>query len=175
MAVASPFDAELSALAAKLEATRLYFGDAETKQAQKSKLDANARLREELSSEALARRDTFNSTASGKANFLGNSELVDAVTSGRVDLDEIEQEDLPASLQALAPAQQKAVIEEQARRRDQLQQEIRKLSESRSSYIRKKVEAAGGADDSLDEKIYSAVKEQAAGSGLSYESDSASY
>ncbi len=71
VAVASPFDAELSALAAKLEATRLYFGDAETKQAQKSKLDANARLREELSSEALARRDTFNSTASGKANLSG--------------------------------------------------------------------------------------------------------
>ena len=175
VAVATPFDEELSALAAKLEDTRLYFGDEETRKAQKAKLDANARLRKELSSEALARRDTFNATASGKANLLGESELVDAITSGRVVLDEIEEENLPSSLQALAPAEQKAAISEQAKRRDELQQEIRKLSASRSDFIKEKIEAEGGAEDSLDEKIYSAVKEQAAEIGLTYESDSASY
>jgi Mg-chelatase subunit ChlD len=175
VAVATPFDEKLSTLAAELEDTRLYFGDEETKKAQKAKLDANARLREELSSEALARRDTFNATASGKANLLGDSELVDAVTSGRVELDQIEEENLPASLQALAPAEQQQVIEQKAKRRDELQQEIRKLSASRSQFIKQKVEAEGGADDSLDEKIYRAVKDQAAGIGLTYESDSASY
>ena len=175
VAVATPFDEELSALAAKLEDTRLYFGDEETRKAQKTKLDANARLRKELSSEALARRDTFNATASGKANLLGESELVDAITSGRVVLDEIEEENLPSSLQALAPAEQKAAISEQAKRRDELQQEIRKLSASRSDFIKEKIEAEGGAEDSLDEKIYSAVKEQAAEIGLTYDSDSASY
>ncbi|MCP4469067.1 MAG: VWA domain-containing protein [Gammaproteobacteria bacterium] len=175
VAVATPFDEDLSALAAELEDTRLYFGDEETKKAQKAKLDANARLRKELSSEALARRDTFNSTASGKANLLGESELVDAVTSGRVELDEIEEENLPSSLQAMAPAEAQEVIEQKAKRRDELQREIRKLSASRSQFIKEKVEAEGGADDSLDEKIYRAVKDQAAGIGLTYESDSASY
>ena len=175
VAVATPFDEKLSRLAAELEDTRLYFGDAETKVAQKAKLDANARLRKELSAEALARRDTFNATASGKANLLGESELVDAITSGRVELDSIEEENLPASLQAMAPTEQMEVITEQAQRRDQLQQEIRKLSASRSNFIKEKVAAEGGADDSLDEKIYGAVKEQAAAAGLTYDSDSASY
>jgi len=175
VAVATPFDEELSALAAELEDTRLYFGDEETRKAQKAKLDANARLRKELSSEALARRDTFNATASGKVNLLGEGELVDAITSGRVELDEIEEENLPSSLQALAPAEQKAVISEQAKRRAELQQEIKKLSASRSEFIKEKVEAEGGADDSLDEKIYRAVKDQAASIGLTYDSDSASY
>ena len=175
VAVATPFDEKLSRLAAELEDTRLYFGDEETKVAQKAKLDANARLRKELSAEALARRDTFNATASGKANLLGKSELVDAITSGRVELDAIEEEDLPASLQAMAPAEQMEVISEQAQRRDQLQQEIRQLSESRSNFIKKKIATDGGADDSLDEKIYRAVKDQAAGIGLTYDSDSASY
>lgn len=175
VAVATPYDEKLSELAAELEDTRLYFGDEEAKKAQAAKLDANARLRRELSSEALARRDTFNSTASGKANLYGESELVDAITSGRIELDEIEEENLPASLQSMAPAEQKAVIGEQARRRDALQQEIRKLTESRSLYIKKKIEAEGGADDSLDEKIYQAVRDQAASSGLLYDRDSASY
>ena len=175
VAVATPFDEKLSRLAAELEDTRLYYGDAETKVAQKAKLDANARLRRELSAQALARRDTFNATDSGKANLLGESELVDAISSGRVALDAIEEENLPASLQAMAPEKQMEVITEQAQRRDQLKQEIRKLSESRSNFIKEKVAVEGGADDSLDEKIYSAVKDQAAAVGLTYESESASY
>jgi Mg-chelatase subunit ChlD len=136
VAVATPFDEELSTLAAELEDTRLYFGDEETKKVQKAKLDANARLRKELSSEALARRDTFNATPSGKANLLGESELVDAITSGRIELDEIEEANLPASLQAMAPAEQREVINQQAKRRDELQQEIKKLSASRSQFIK---------------------------------------
>ncbi len=175
VAVSTPFDEKLSALAAELEGTRLYFGDEEAKIAQKSKLDANARLRKELSKQALARRDTFNATASGKANFLGNDELVDAITSGRIELDEIETENLPASLQAMEPTEQMEVITEQAKRRDQLRQEIKKLSESRGNFIKEEIESAGGADDSLDEKIYRAVKNQAASIGLTYDSDSASY
>jgi len=75
----------------------------------------------------------------------------------------------------MAPAEQMPVITEQAKRRDQLNQEIKKLSESRSRFIKEKVEAEGGAEDSLDEKIYSAVKDQAASVGLTYDSDSASY
>ena len=175
VAVSTPFDEKLSRLAAELEDTRLYFGDEKTRAAQKAKLDANARLREELSAEALARRDTFNATASGKANLLGDSELVDAISSGRVELDDIDEENLPASLQTMAPEEQMAVINEQAQRRDQLQQQIKKLSESRSNFIKEKVEAEGGAEDSLDEKIYRAVKDQAAAIGLTYSSESAAY
>jgi len=175
VAVSTPFDEKLSRLAAELEDTRLYFGDEKTRAAQKAKLDANARLRKELSAEALARRDTFNATASGKANLLGDSELVDAISTGRVELDDIEEENLPASLQAMAPEEQMAVINRQAKRRDQLQQEIKKLSESRSNFIKEKVEAEGGAEDSLDEKIYRAVKNQAGAIGLTYSSESAAY
>ncbi|MCP4981506.1 MAG: VWA domain-containing protein [Gammaproteobacteria bacterium] len=175
VAVSTPFDEKLSTLAAELEDTRLYFGDEEAKVAQKAKLEANARLRKELSKEALARRDTFNATASGKANLLGDDELVDAITSGRIELQEIDKKNLPASMQAMAPAEQMEVITEQAQRRDQLKQEINKLSESRSNFIKEKVAEEGGAEDSLDEKIYRAVKDQAASIGLTYESDSASY
>ena len=175
VAVATPFDEELSKLGVELEATRLYYGDDKARKAQKRKLEANARLREELSTEALARRSAYNATASGKKNFLGESELVEMVTSGRIALEEIQQEELPASMQMMAAEEQMEVITEQAQRREELQQKIEKLSESRNRFIKEKVDAAGGADDSLDEKIYRAVKDQAASVGLSYDSDSAKY
>ncbi len=175
VAVPTPFDEQLSKLAGELENTRLFFGDAEAREAQQAKLAAGTRLKRELSTEALARRATFNATESGEANLLGDNELVDAVTSGRVELESIERKDLPASLQAMAPEEAMAVIADKKRQRDRLKQEIRRLAESRDRYIEKEVEAGGGAEDSLDEMIYRAVREQGASVGLSYDADSARY
>ena len=175
VAVATPFDKQLSALAARLEETRLYYGDAEAKEIQKRKNEATRKLHDELSVPAMARRSTYNATASGKSNFLGEGELVDAISSGRVELDDIDRDDMPASLQALAPEEQMEIITDQARRRDKIKGDIRKLSESRSRYIEQKIAVEGGASDSLDEKIYNAVKKQAKHKGLIYESESASY
>ena len=175
VAVETPFDKKLSELAASLEGTRLYYGDEEAKQSQKRKNEATSKLHDELSEAALARRATYNATASGKTNFLGKGELVDAISSGRVELDDIDKDDLPASLQALAPEKQMAIISDQARRRDKIKNDINKLSESRSNYIRQEITALGGASESLDEKIFGAVKEQAKLKGLIYESEEASY
>ena len=175
VAVVTPFDKKLSALAASLEETRLYYGDVEAKESQKRKSAATRKLHDELSEAALARRATFNATASGESNLLGKGELVDAISSGRVELDDIDKDDMPASLQALAPEEQMEIITDQARRRDKIKSDIRKLSESRSRYIEQQIAADGDASDSLDEKIYSAVKKQAKHKGLVYESESASY
>jgi len=175
VAVETPFDKKLSELAASLEKTRLYYGDEEAKETQKKKIEATSKLHEELSEAALARRATYNATASGKSNFLGKGELVDAISSGRVELDDIDKDDLPASLQALAPEKQMEIINDQSRRRDEIKNDIKKLSESRSDYIRQEIKAQGGASESLDEKIFGAVKEQAKLKGLIYESEEASY
>ena len=175
VAVATPFDKQLSDLAASLESTRLYYGDEEAKASQKRKNVATSKLHDELSEAALARRATYNATASGESNFLGKGELVEAISSGRVELDDIDKDDMPASLQALAPEEQMEIIGNQARRRDELKSEIKKLSESRSDYIRQEIAAKGGASESLDAKIFGAVKDQAKEKGLIYESEAASY
>ncbi len=175
VAVATPFDERLSKLAEQLEETRLFYGDAEDRLAQQRKLEAGAKLREKASTEALARRSTYNATKAGKKNLLGDSELVDAITSGRVELDDIDRDNLPASIAPLAPAEQLEVIRQKADERARLEQEIESLSEYRNAYIKERVDAAGGAEDSLDEKIYRAVKDQAASVGLSYEAESATY
>ena len=175
VAVSTPFDDELARLASELEDTRMFYGDARAREAQKRKLDAGKKLHDGLSTEALARRSAYNATASGRKNFLGENELVDAITSGEVELEEIEQENLPSSIQLMAPAEQMQVIEDKAKRRDEIKREIESLAESRDRYIKEQVEAAGGADDSLDEKIYRAVRDQAASIGLSYDGESAKY
>lgn len=175
VAVATPYDKKLSELAASLEDTRLYFGDRETKQRQKKKNEATRKIQQGLSDEALARRASFGATPSGAANFLGEGELVDAISSGRIELDDIDKDDMPASLQAFAPAEQMVIITNQARQRAEIKRDIQKLSETRNVYIRDQVAKDGGAKESLDEKIYSAVKKQAKTKGLVYESEEARY
>ena len=62
-----------------------------------------------------------------------------------------------------------------AGQRDALKDEIRQLAEQRATYLKQKVEEAGGAPESLDTKIYSAIRAQAAEKGLQYEAGGPSY
>jgi hypothetical protein len=175
VAIATPFDEEIATLSEKLDDTRLYYGTKEEKEKQQRKVDAANKLHAASSVESRARRAAFNASKSGVANFLGEGELVDEVTSGRVDLSSIDKDKLPEPMQAMAPEEQAAIISETAERRNELQRQISELTEERSAYLDKKVDEAGGARDSLDDKIYRAVREQAGKLGMSYEADAPAY
>jgi len=175
VALKTPFDKNLADLSKKLDDTRLYYGDAKEKASKKKKLEAADKLHTLSSVESRARRATFNASKSGKTNLLGKGELVDEIASGRVDLVDIEKDKLPAALQTMAPDAQQAFIAETAQQRKELTQEIQQLAKQRNTYIKKQLNEKGGASDSLDEKIFSAVRDQAAKKGLRYDADLATY
>jgi Mg-chelatase subunit ChlD len=175
VAIATPFDAKIASLSKKLDDTRLYYGTPEEKEKQQRKLDAAAKLHAASSVESRARRAAFNASDSGAANFLGEGELVEDVTSGRVDLSRIDKDQLPAPMQAMAPAAQAAIIRETAEQRNELKRQIDALAKQRAAWLDRKVEEAGGARDSLDDQIYRTVREQAGKLGMSYEADAPAY
>ena len=175
VAIATPFDEKIASLSKKLDDTRLYYGTREAKEQQQRKLAAAEKLHTAASVESKARRATFNASDSGATNFLGKGELVDEVTSGRVDLSSIDKDQLPAPMQAMNPEKQAAVISETAERRNELKRQISDLTKQRTAYLDEKVEEAGGARDSLDDQIYRTVKEQAGKLGLSYKADAPAY
>ncbi|MFW5450617.1 MAG: vWA domain-containing protein [Methylophagaceae bacterium] len=175
VAIATPFDKTMAELSAKLDDTRLYYGNEEAQRKQALKVEAANKLHKEASDESLARRATFNATKSGKANFLGNDELVDAITSGRVELADIPEKELPASIQAMAPEEQVSFIAKAKNERNDLEQEMKVLAKKRDTYLHEKVAELDGAKDSFDSKIYSSIKAQAEEKGLIYDDDSAKY
>lgn len=175
VAIATPFDKKLAKLSKELDDTRLYYGD-KTKRAEKErKVAAATKLHESASVESRARRAAFNSSRSGEANLIGDSELVDDVASGRVEIEKLDRDQLPEPIRAMAPAAQQQLIEETAESRQKLQREIRQLAQERNDYLKKKVEESGGAKDSLDAKIYGAVRSQSATKGLKYEAAAPAY
>lgn len=175
VALSTPYDKKLAALSEKLDKTRIYYGSVEEKARAQAKEAATGKVHAEASVASQARRAAFNASKSGAANLLGENELVDDVKSGKADLSKIEREKLPAAMQALAPAEQKALVEETARQRDELKKEIGELARRRSDYLATEVDKAGGAKDSLDARIYGAVKEQAGKKGLRYEAPAPAY
>lgn len=175
VAIATPFDEKIATLSEKLDDTRLYYGSGEEKEKQRRKMEAASKLHAAASVESRARRATFNVSKSGAANFLGEGELVDEVSSGRVDLSSIDKDQLPEPMQAMAPEEQAAIISETAERRNELNRQISELTKERADYLGKKVEQAGGARDSLDDQIYRTVREQAGRLGMSYEADAPAY
>ena len=175
IAIATPYDKKMAELSAKLDNTRLYYGDKDKKVKQQSKVAATRKLHKEASEESLARRAEFNSAPSGKTNFLGDGELVEAISSGRVDLSSIAKEELPKNLQEMDVATQKVLIQQKAKERETLQDEIKQLAEKRNGYLKTEIAKAGGKKDSLDAKIYGSIRSQAKEKGLLYDEDSAKY
>ena len=169
VAYTTPFDEEIANLSAKLDDTRLYYGTEEEKEKMRGKVAATDKLHAGASIASRARRGVFNVSAGGRTNLLGDNELVAAVASGSIDLNELDEDALPEALKPMARAEQEAFVAELAEERADLQRQIRELSQDRDGYLAKKVDAAGGLKDSLDQKIYDAVKEQAGEAGLKYE------
>ena len=169
VAINTPFDEEIAELSAQLDDTRLYYGTEEEREKMKDKVAATDKIHAGLSVASRARRAEFNASVGGRANLLGENELVAAVVDGAVALDELDEDALPEPLKAMAPAEQEAFVAELSQKREDLQRQIRALSEDRSGYLAKKVDEAGGMKSSLDQKLYDAVKEQAREDGLEYE------
>ena len=169
VAFTTPFDEEIADLSAKLDDTRLYYGTEEEKEKMRGKVAATDKLHEGASLASRARRGVFNVSAGGRTNLLGDNELVAAVASGSIDLNELDEDALPAALKPMARAEQEAFVAELAEERSDLQRQIQELSQDRDGYLAKKVDEAGGLKDSLDQKIYNAVKEQAGEAGFKYE------
>ncbi|MGR9108243.1 MAG: vWA domain-containing protein [Gammaproteobacteria bacterium] len=175
VAIKTPYDEQLAELSVRLDATRFYYGTAEEKARKAKKLVATDQLHRSASLESRARRAAFNASKSGKANRIGKNDLVEDVSSGRLDLKEVDRDLLPEPLKPMTPAAQEAFVRDKAELRGKLQNEIEELAAQRSEFLKKKVEKQGGAKDSLDQRLYDVVREQAGKKGLVYTSDAPAY
>jgi Mg-chelatase subunit ChlD len=175
VAIRTPFDKKLAALSKKLDDTRLYYGSKEVREKKQEKIVATNKMHASASVESRARRAAFNASHSGKSNLIGDSELIDGIASGRVELGAIEQDQLPEPLQAMAPEERQVRINELAGERKALQEEIKELAAQRKNFLLKKAKESSKTDSSLDRKLYHTIREQAAHAGIRYEAEEPAY
>ena len=175
VAVSTPYDRKIAELSEQLEQTRIAYGDRGDFEKHREKVVRAERVQKKASVEAKARRGLYNISSSGKKNLLGEKDLVDDVVSGKAELDKIKKEHLPPAMQSMdkdALAAQITLVEQQ---RKDLKAQIKTLGEQRQSFVKEALAKKGGAEDSLDEKLYKTIKKQAKEKGIEYSSEEAAY
>lgn len=175
VAVASPYDEKIAMLSKQMDETRLFFGSKEVKEVKRKKTAATRLFNSRASAPSIARKAEFNLSESGSRNFADDNELVDAVTSGRIELDMIEDSELPVELQKLDRAEQEKIVHQKAKKRERLQSQLGALSKQRNDYVKAELEKTGADKDSIDSKIYQSVVSQASKKGLVYTEEARKY
>jgi hypothetical protein len=158
--VPSPQDDEIARLGGELNQTYIPYGAQGTAGlARQQAQDGNA---------AKAHKGASVNRALAKSKSLySNSywDLVDAVKNGQVDVKTVNTTDLPAELQKLSVEARRAAVDAKARERAALQARIRELETERGRYLAQ-VRRGQSTDESLDEVIMQALRDQASCRGF---------
>jgi len=175
IAVSTPYDEEIASLAKNLDDTRLFYGDKKVLEEKAAKVAAADHFNRSAPAASVARKAEFNVSKSGARNLEGDNELVADISSGKVALEEISEAELPKELRKLGRKEQKMMLAEKARKRDELKERIGKLSAQRNDYLKEQFAETGTDKESLDNKIYQTVRAQAGEKGLVYSDEAAKY
>lgn len=156
--VNAPQDKRLAELNAELNKTYIPYGSHGHKNANRQAVqDANS---SNISGGLLAKR--AKSKASG---YYRNStwDLVDAEKEGKVDLNTMEEKDLPAPMRSMDNKQRKAYIAETAKKRHEIKQEILTLSKEREAYVKnEQTKRTKQKVSTMDDALTTAIRKQAA-------------
>ena len=159
--VQTPYDKEINEVSRKIDDSRLYYG---TKQEQKqnnvNKLKS-MEIYESGSVTSNSARASYKVSKSGESAWMGEKEIVKDYEKGMVELDELEDDELPEELKGKTTLEKEKYIEELLAEREANVQKLKQLSEKRQEYIdEKKKEKAEEGELSFSREVIEIMKEQ---------------
>jgi hypothetical protein len=170
LAVATPYDAELSKVNAEIAAKTLYTGSTAVQAENRGRAAQMAALAPEAAAERISYMKKARSAASGMAAPAASSAPV--AVGGAVDLVEkpealaaVKDAELPAELQGLKKEEQAQKVKQLAVERKALEAKAAKLAADRDSWREKNVAEK---TDSFDDNVMKSVRTQAAEYGVAY-------
>jgi len=165
----TPYDKKIAGLSRKIDDTRIFYGTDSYMMEIKEKKDISDKLYDTAAPSAVAKRAIFNSSKSGKKNFLGSQELIYDLENKAINISEIKSEELPDELRNMEPEVLENHVKKLGTERKKLQTEMEQLARQRQAYIENQVKNESGLkENSLDSKIYQCIKSQAAGKEIIY-------
>jgi Mg-chelatase subunit ChlD len=158
VAVATPFDKELSEINSELAKSTLVYGTHAMRRAGGEKL-AEARA---LPAGAAADRAAY-AAKSGKAAAY---DLLDDVKGGKVELEKVKKDELPEEMKKMNLKEQKEYLDKLDKKRAELNKKALELDKKRATYIKEELEKKAkkeGKDgkDSFDTQVLESLRKQA--------------
>jgi hypothetical protein len=162
--IEAPQDREIAELSLKLNDTYIAYGQAgQMLHERQSAQDRNAAA---VSEEALLQRVV----AKSSFNYKNESwDLVDALKSSKMKLEDLEEKDLPEELRKMTAEERKAYVEVKAKERVQIQQKVQQLNEQRKKYVAAEMKKHQDDTNTLGSAIIKAVREQAVSKNFKFQ------
>lgn len=157
--VQAPQDEALAKLGVALNETYIPYGHAGKAGAERQVMQDNNSSGYGLSN--LSRRAVSKASS---VYYNPSWELVDALKDGHVQLDSVEAGSLPEVMQKMSPEERRSYVEAQAKKREALQAEIRRLNAEREAFV--KTQRNERAPTSLDVAMLEAVRGMATQHGF---------
>ncbi len=158
VAVRTPMDERLRELNERLTSTAVYYGGDEDRRAAAARAEGNRAMATESQAESARYR--------ALSGYVDSNDLVTAVAKGKAKVEELAPEALPAPMQAMAPAERRAYVEERQAEREKISAEVKELSKKRDSYLKARAPASGA--PSFDDEVKDMVSKQAASINVAY-------
>ncbi len=169
VAIATPFDAEIADLSARMGRTRHHYGTPEEREASVVRRERSAVVAAAAAPAAAADRAAFMLSEAGRDAFSGRQELITEIAEGRITLAEIDEDELPAEMQEMSAAEREAFVQQQIDLRRELQAKIAELNLKRDAFIKDELGKVGPAGrDTFETAILTTIREQAADKGITF-------
>jgi Mg-chelatase subunit ChlD len=173
VAIATPFDAELSRLGTRVGGTYMAFGGgmgggmggaAFRKSRGEAQKKIEGTVARRASAEAQAAR-AYNKAINAAA--YDDSDLIQGIENGTVKLDALKTDELPDELQKLSAEERKKVVADKIEERKKIRLQILELSKKRDAFIREeRMKQSAKNPTGFDEAVSAALKAQIARKGL---------
>lgn len=159
----TPFDDELVELGQQLNDTYLAFGyEGDKMKMRQEEQDKNAGT---LAPEVLVER----TVTKGSGQYKNDSwDLVDADREGTVEIEDIPEDQLPEEMQKMNVEERKAYVEQKAKERVNIQNQINEMDKQRRDYIAQKL-AENSEENTLDAAMLKIIREQASEKNYKFE------
>lgn len=158
--IATPYDKEITTLSIELEKTRILYGSPGAVQGYKLHKEKASKAMESASYSATAQRADFNVSKAGAKNFGGGYDLLIQLENNKIELDKIDNSQLPEKLQKMnKPELQEYIKSVQAKRRE-LTAKIRTLSAERQKYMLEQAKKSGKLKDSFEKNVLDSIRPQ---------------
>jgi len=157
--ITTPYDAEINTLNIRLNGTYIGYGSlGSAKKENQAVQDANAT---QMAPANMAER----AVTKGSSAYRNDEwDLVDAEKTGRLNIEELKEEELPAELKGKSKEERKTYIEGKSKEREEIQEKISDLGRKRQAYIDDEMKKQGNTDD-LGAAITNSVLELAGKKG----------
>ncbi len=159
--VETPYDDEINEVSQSIDKSRLYYGTKKEKDINNLKKEKSLEVYEKSSKTANSSRAFYKISKAGK-KALGNKELVNDYINNKVEIEEIDENELPDDFKGKTKEEIKTMLKNLKEKRSQNEQKLRELAEKRKQFIKdKKDQMSETEKESFSEKVVDVLKQQA--------------